>query len=199
MPLVRDMHRHESFDPRPAAGDGRAGPVGQHPAGIRRRLAGGLWSDRARGRAGGFGFPLLAVGAVQPGDASHSCLRQRGAAGEISAQAGNGRMDRRLRIDRSRTRAPIPAPCKAAPARARPASCCREPRPGSPMRPSPMCWWCGPSWTTHSRLHPGARRQGAFHAQDRRQILAARQRHRRDRDERCRNSRRPPAAAVRKD
>ena len=28
--LVQDMHRNESFDRGAAAGDGRAGPVGQH-------------------------------------------------------------------------------------------------------------------------------------------------------------------------
>jgi glutaryl-CoA dehydrogenase len=63
-----------------------------------------LRPDRARDRARRFRLPLGDVGAVLPGHAPDLCLRRRGAAAQISAQARERRIHRLLRADRARLR-----------------------------------------------------------------------------------------------
>ena len=89
------------------ARDGRArAPRLDHPGGVRRRRARlrRLRAHRARDRARRFRLPLGDVGAVLAGHASDLCLRLRGAAAQISAQARHRRIRRLLRPHRARPR-----------------------------------------------------------------------------------------------
>ena len=94
MPLVRDMHRHESFDPGLLREMGTLGLLGSTlpEFGGASPVAYGLIAREVERVDSAFRSSL--VGAIQPGDASHPCLWQYGAAGKIPAAAGVGRMDR---------------------------------------------------------------------------------------------------------
>jgi hypothetical protein len=140
-----------------------------------------LWARRARSRAGGFRLSLGDERAELARDVSDLRLWHRGAAPEISAEARERRIRRLLRIDRARFRF-----------RSRRHDDARERRAGrlrlngakmwitnSPIADVAVVW--AKTGRHHPRLHRRARHEGIFHAQDRRQVLVARQRHRRDR------------------
>ena len=106
-PRVIAAYRDEKYRPGDRQGDGRARAARpDHPGGIRRRRSQLclLRPDRARDRARRFRLSLADVGDLFAGDAPDLCLWQRGAAQEISAEAGEGRNRRLLRPDRARSR-----------------------------------------------------------------------------------------------
>ncbi len=93
-----------SVRPRDHERDGRTRPArADRAARIWRRRAQlcQLRADRPRRRAGRFRLSLGDVGAVLARDVPDPRLRQRGAAPQISAEAGERRMGRLLRADRA--------------------------------------------------------------------------------------------------
>ena len=106
-PRVLEAFRQEHTDPVDLSRDGRSRTVGHdHTRGVRRRRAQlrELRAHRARSRARGFRIPLHDERAVLAGHAAHSCIRQRRAKAPLSAAAGARRIDRLLRLDRTRSR-----------------------------------------------------------------------------------------------
>ena len=175
LPRVLDAFRHESYDPRDLARDGRARlPRPDHAGGIRRRRGQlcRLRPDRARDRARRFRLPLGDERAVVAGDVSDLRLRLRGAAAEISAEARQRRMGRLLRPDRARPRL-----------RSRPHG---DPRREGRRRLSAhrrqdvdhqfadrrRRRGLGQARRRDPRLHRRARREGFVDAEDRGQVLA---------------------------
>ena len=139
-----------AFRPRDHARDGRARPARRdHPARIWRRRPRlcQLRPDRARGRAGRQRLPLGDVGAVEPRHAPDPRLRQRGAAQEISARAGQRRVGRLLRPDRARRRLRPRRDADPGAEDRTAAIASPAPRCGSPIRRSPTCSSSGRSRT----------------------------------------------------
>ena len=147
-----------------------------------------LRPDRARDRAGRFRLSLGHVGAGLAGHVSDPRLRHRGAAAQVSAEAGARRAGRLLRPHRARPRL---RPGLDAHAR-------REGRGRLPARrrkdvdhqladrrPRDRL---GEARRRDPRLHRRARHQRLFHAEDRGQAVAARLGHRRDRARRRRRA-----------
>ena len=138
--------------PRRGVRDGRARPARpHHPGGVRRgrpRLR-GLRADHPRDRARRFRLPLGDVGAVLAGHASDLRLRQRGAAPQVSPQAGRRRDRRLLRAHRARSRLRSGLDGDAR-KRRRAASASPAARCGSATRRSPTSRWSGRSSTASS-------------------------------------------------
>ena len=182
--------------PRRGVRDGRARPARpHHPGGVRRgrpRLR-GLRADHPRDRARRFRLPLGDVGAVLAGHASDLRLRQRGAAPQVSPQAGRRRDRRLLRAHRarSRLRSGLDGDARGKGAGRLPPHrqqdvdqqlAGRRPRGG-----------LGEARRRHPRLPGGARHAGSP-PQDRRQAVAAHLDHRRDRARGCIRAGGEPAA-----
>ena len=183
-PRVLEAYRHERLRSGDRARDGRARPARlDHSGGIRRRRPRlcRLRADRARARARGFRLPLGDVGAILAGHAPDLCLWQRGAAAQIFAQAGDRRAGRLLRPHRTRPRLRSRLDDNAGGKGGRRLSPQRHENVDHQRAGRRPRRGLGQARRQHPRLYRRARHQGFFHAEDRRQALAARLDHRRDR------------------
>ena len=148
MPRVVAAYRDETYDPHMLPEMGKLGLLGPTVpeeyggAGLGYVSYGLIAREMERVDSR---LPLGHVGAVVAGDVSDLRLWQRGAAAQISAQAGDGRTDRLLRPDRAGSRLRSGLDGRPARRRSPAASSSTAPRPGSPTRRSPTWRWCGPS------------------------------------------------------
>ena len=194
-PRVTERLSRREVRPRDHARNGRARPARRdHPARIWRRRPQlcQLRPDRARRRAGRQRLSLGDVGPVAPRDASDQRLRLRGAAPEISAEAGQRRMGRLLRPDRARRRLRSRQHAHPRRRRSTAATGCPAPRCGSPIRRSPTSSSSGRS-RTRMAADPGLRaRKGnegpVARPRSTEKLSLARLDHRRDRDGRGRGA-----------
>ena len=141
-----------------------------------------LRPDRTRGRARRQRLSLGDERAVEPGHVSDLRVRHRGAAAEISAQAGFGRMGRLLRSDRARSWLRPWRHDDARRATARRLSSERRQDVDHQRADRRCVRRLGQDRGRRDpRLHPGKGHDGAERAKDRGQVQPARLGHRRDR------------------
>ena len=197
MPKVVAAYRDETFDAQMLPEMGKLGLLGSTipeeygGAGL-GYVAYGLIAreiDRVD-----FGLSLDRVGAGLAGDASDLCLWQRGAAQEISAEAGGRRADRLLRPDRTRLRLRSRLDGDARREGRRRLQVERRQDLDLQFAGGAHRHRVGQARRRHPRLHRRARHQRILDAEDRRQAQLARLHHRRDRAGRLRHPGRKPAA-----
>ena len=184
LPRVIEAYREENFDRSLLPEMGALGLLGPDHSGRiwrRRPRLCRLWADRARDRARRFRLPLGDVGAVLAGDASDLCLWHRGAAQEISAEARERRDGRLLRPDRARSRLRSRLDGDARREGRRRLQAHRRQDVDHQFADRRRRGGLGEARRRDPRLHRRARHQGFLDAEDRRQAVAARLGHRRDR------------------